>query len=295
MQIVEKISYSFSKSNSPSNTACDGETLAFKTVDCYGGNSVLGEMPIYTPGKANGASGPVFVAGAQPGDALAVDIFDISVGRCGFIHASSRSGPLRAVCEDRTKLVHVKDGAVEFNGISWNAKPMIGVIGVAPEDGAISSFLAGRHGGNMDSKLIAKGAKVYLPVRVPGALLQIGDLHASMGDGEVCGTGIEIAGLVTARVKLVKSAELHWPLTETSAGWHINAAGATVESAMTSAAHELARLLCKAWGWDATDAFMYLSVRGDAGINQCCVPCDNVQVVVRFSIPKEPGMPALIS
>ena len=55
----------------------------------------------------------------------------------------------------------------------------------------------GNYGGNMDNKLITKGTRLYFPVRVPGALLQMGDVHATMGDAELCGTGIEIAAQIT--------------------------------------------------------------------------------------------------
>jgi hypothetical protein len=42
-------------------------------------------------------------------------------------------------------------------------------------------------GGNMDTKHITKGSKLYLPVQVKGALFSLGDGHAAQGDGECCG------------------------------------------------------------------------------------------------------------
>ena len=61
----------------------------------------------------------------------------------------------------------------------------------------------------MDNKLITKGTRLYFPVRVPGALLQMGDVHATMGDAELCGTGIEIAAQITVRVNVLKNFELN--------------------------------------------------------------------------------------
>jgi amidase len=170
---------------------------------------------------------------------------------------------------------------------------MIGVIGVAPESGSISTSLSGRHGGNMDCKLIRTGSALHLPVLVEGALLMIGDLHASMGDGEICGTGIEISGKATVRARIAKG-ELHWPLLETSDAWHSITSGATLEEAISEASHEMRRLISKAWGWDSTDVYLYLSARGDVGVNQCVVPCENTQVSVRVSVPKEYGMRPLL-
>ena len=92
---------------------------------------------------------------------------------------------------------------------------MIGVIGCAPSGPDVIDGYVGSHGGNMDCKLITKGTRLYFPVRVEGALLQMGDVHAAMGDGELCGTGIEIPAEITVRVSLLKNFELHWPVLET--------------------------------------------------------------------------------
>jgi len=78
---------------------------------------------------------------------------------------------------------------------------MIGVIGVAPENGQINCGTPGSHGGNMDTKLISEGAKLYLPVFVEGALFGLGDLHALMGDGEIGVSGVEVAGKVVVELR----------------------------------------------------------------------------------------------
>ena len=93
--------------------------------------------------------------------------------------------------------------------ISFPLRPMVGVIGVATERETLFNGFAGQHGGNLDNHLHGPGATVYLPVRQPGGMLAIGDMHASMGDGEVCFTGVEIAGEVTIRVGLLKGEAGH--------------------------------------------------------------------------------------
>ncbi len=75
--------------------------------------------------------------------------------------------------------------------------PIIGVIGVGPEDEAVSAGTPGAHCGNMDNmdtKLITEGSTLNLPVFAEGALLGLGDFHAAMGDGEIGVSGIEISG-----------------------------------------------------------------------------------------------------
>ena len=90
-------------------------------------------------------------------------------------------------------------------------------MGVAPaEPGQHSTIPPGRHGGNLDVRHLTEGATLYLPVLVPGALLSIGDVHAAQGDGEVSGTGIEMAAAVTVRVDLVRGAANPRPWAVTS-------------------------------------------------------------------------------
>lgn len=124
----------------------------------------------------------------------------------------------------RTRIVEVKDGYVYFNDVRFPAVPMIGVIGTATSDRSVITGYSFEGGGNMDSRKITKGTTVYLPVRVPGGLLAMGDVHAVMGDGEVCETGVEINADIQVRIRLIKNFELNWPVTVlTSAGdWNVD-------------------------------------------------------------------------
>ena len=104
---------------------------------------------------------------------------------------------------------------------------MIGVIGVAPEKGkSVPCGYPGSHGGNLDCKLMVKGNTAYFPVRVEGGLVQMGDMHAVMGDSELCGTGLEINGTVIARVSVIKNCPLEWPVLETADTWYTMASAA---------------------------------------------------------------------
>ena len=125
------------------------------------------------------------------------------------------------------------------------------------------------------------------------ALFQLGDLHASMGDGEIGGSGVEIAGSVIVRLGLVKGFSLDWPLVESCGMIHAIASGPEFVEVQRQAARQMQRLISAAWGWDDTDAALYLAARGDSAICQSCKPSD-FDIVLRVGAPVEPTMPRLI-
>ena len=288
MQVIEKMVWTFSKDNEPVYKAEPGEVLLFKTQDCFDGQFTSESQLVHQLDltKANPATGPIYINGASNGDVLAVDILDIKVGEVGFACSIPGAGPLAQLAEVRTRMFKIENGIAHYNDIKWHIDPMIGVIGTAPAEGESACGYMGDHGGNIDSRLIKKGARVYFPVRVDGALLQLGDLHASQGDGEVCGTGIEIAGEVVAKVSLIKKFTLNWPLTETPDYWFINTTSESYEESLRLACEELARLACDAYGWDVTDFYLYLSVQGRVALNQAMLPMTPQMVNVRVGIPK---------
>mgnify|MGYP002411486794 FL=1 len=137
----------------------------------------------------------------------------------------------------------------------------------------------------MDNKRITKGTRLYFPVNVSGALFQLGDLHATMGDGEICGTGIEIAGEVTVKLDVIKDFPTERPILETGDKWYTIANAVEYADALKLATEDMQKLIVKAYGWDATDAFLYMSIQGDIEICQGCKPAPG-DMVVRFGVPK---------
>jgi amidase len=113
---------------------------------------------------------------------------------------------------------------------------------------------------------------VHLPVFVPGALLFIGDVHATMGDGEISVTALEIPGEVRMRVDLVKSERIRRPWIEFPDCWVTTGDGPGIADAIRVAADEMAHFLMRRLGLSADDAYMLLSVRGDARVSQCAEP-----------------------
>jgi acetamidase/formamidase len=165
-------------------------------------------------------TGPVFVEGAHPGDALAVEILDISLASWGWsailpglgLLGDHFPGPL-------LKLWDLQPGYVEIGpGARFAQQPMLGVIGVAPpQPGRHSSVVPTRAGGNIDVKYTREGSRVLLPVFVEGGLLSLGDAHALQGDGELSGTAIECEADVVVKVEVIRDAGLPAPMVDTAA------------------------------------------------------------------------------
>lgn len=185
-----------------------------------GPSSRAAMLPHLDPAQVNPVTGPVHVEGAEPGDALVVTLLDLAVDTWGWAALLPGFGLLSSDFPDPF-LVHAntRDGRVDLDfGVTLPAQPMVGTIGVAlPDPGAHPLLPPGRHGGNMDVRQLVAGATVRLPVGVPGALLSVGDAHATMGDGEVCGTGVETQAQVRLAVRLEKDAAPRFPVLEVPA------------------------------------------------------------------------------
>jgi amidase len=155
----------------------------------------------------------------------------------------------------------------------------------------LSNGLAGRHGGNLDDHLHGKGARIHFPVRQPGGMFAVGDMHASMGDGEICFTGVEIAGEVDVRFELVKGKQARWPVTELADRWVPHATADSYDESLQLVCEEAAKLLVDEHGFTIEDAFIFLSVACDAGVAQACKPAEGFGTIARFSIPKIDACP----
>lgn len=170
--------------------------------------------------------GPVAIAGAQPGDRLVVEVLDIAPAAWGWASCSSNPERLGLVNDTLGDLegevywyfdLRNRDWADFKPGIRIPAGPHCGVMGVAlSEPGQHSTIPPRRSGGNMDIRHLTAGSTLYLPVLVPRAHFSTGDVHFAMGDGEVCGTGIEMGAEVTLRFDIIKGAPLSGPQLRTS-------------------------------------------------------------------------------
>jgi len=272
-----------------------GATVTFETNDCFTGQ-IASEDDLVTEidfKRVNSATGPVAVKGVEPGDSLVAEILDVRPIDVGFACLIPGFGQLiDQVKAPVTRLFRVEDGWIHMNEhVRFPAQPMVGVVGVATDGETLGNGLAGRHGGNLDDHLHGKGARIYFPVRQPGGMFAVGDMHASMGDGEICFTGVEIAGEVDIRFDLLKGKQGTWPVTELPDRWVPHATADDYDDAMRLVSEEAARLLVNEWGFSMEDAFIFLSVACDAGVAQACKPAPGFGTIARFAIPKIEATP----
>lgn len=296
MLIIDEYIYKFSKDNEPVANVKPGDIILFNTIDCFG-KQILSDSDTLEHvdwNRVNPATGPVYIEGAEPGDVIAVDILEIEIDKQGVVCTIPGCGPFAKKSDLRTHIIKIEDGYAKFKDLSWEIKPMVGVIGCAHDEKEISTGFVGNHGGNMDSSVITKGATVYLPVRVTGGLLAMGDLHATMADGEVIGCGIEIGGSVTVRVRLIKNFELNWAVTETKDNYFVNTCGTTCDEAIRHGYIEIHRLISNAYGWDYTDTAMYMTMQGSLSANQACLESEAGGNSFRIGTPKVPNKNKLI-
>jgi amidase len=293
---LDLVIWSLGPDNQPVLVVEPGDTVTFATNDCFTGQ-IRSESDLVTEidlSRINSATGPVALRGAEPGDSLVAEILDVRPIEWGVATLIPGFGQLiDHVQAPLTRLFEVRDGEIRMNDrVRFPAKPMVGVVGVATGGEELSNGLAGQHGGNLDDHFHGKGARIYFPVRQPGGMFAVGDMHASMGDGEICFTGVEIAGEVDIRFGLVKGKQATWPVTELADRWLPHATAYDYDDALKLVSEEAARLLVDEHGFTMEDAFIFLSVACDAGVAQACKPAEGFGTIARFAIPKIDACPA---
>jgi len=283
--------WAFKADMQPVVTVDPGTVIEIETWDCFTGQvqSESDTLEKLDLARINSATGPIAVKGAMPGDSISVTLIDIKPEPQGAGMVIPEWGQLIHKAKSPTTRIFKVEGdtiTMQSNGVTFPKRPMFGVIGVAPASGEIPTFAADRHGGNMDDNQNGIGATIHLPVFQPGGQLAIGDMHASMGDGEISGTGVEIGGSAIIKVDLIKGKAAGWPVTETKDSWITHGTTAdNIDEALKNAAEEASKLLVDEWGFTMEDAFIFLSVAGDLGIAQYCHPSPG-SVIAKMRVPK---------
>jgi acetamidase/formamidase len=240
---------------------------------------------------AHPMSGPIYVEGAAPGDALEIRILAIEFLHPFGVNAFSPGG---GVLPDEypyagLKLLRWQPGAsrVEFSpGISLPMAPFFGSIGVAPPPlvGRISSRPPGWHGGNLDNKDLIAGSTLFLPVHVPGALLSVGDGHALQGDGEVTGTALETSLRGTFEIRVRKSQRLRWPRAETPTHFIAMGLHEDLNEAARLATRELVDFLASEKHLTRDEAYMLCSLAADLHVTQAVDATKGVHATIAKAI-----------
>jgi acetamidase/formamidase len=184
-----------------------GTTVELELLDGFGGQlgpaATGADVAALDLDLANPLTGPIVVRGAAPGDALVVEVLDVTVGELGWTALIPGFGLLADEFPDPAAIVsRVRGGRVLVGTIAEvAARPFLGTVGVAPAAPGPHSVIPPRRvGGNLDCRDVRPGATLLLPVEVAGAVLSAGDPHAAQGDGEVCGTAVETTATATLRL-----------------------------------------------------------------------------------------------
>jgi len=268
-------------------TVPSGSEVIFETCDCFQ-NQISSESQSVDSldwERINPATGPLYVEGASPGDVLKVEILDITIAEQGVMAAIPGAGLLGdQVTASQIKVMAIEKGMAQFNDkIALPVTPTIGVIGVAPKSGAIPCGAPGPHGGNMDNKKTKAGSILYLPVWVEGALLSMGDLHALIGDGEIMVSGLEVAGVVTVRVSVLKDRKQVNPMLENDTHLYTVASDEDLLKAVKAATEDMHQWVMAETGLPFNEAGMLLSAAGNAEICQVVDPLPTA----RFGLSKD--------
>lgn len=220
-------------------------------------------------------TGPVAVAGAEPGDVLQIDILSVEPRQnWGYTRIRPLAGTLP---EDFpvTKLWHSRidrqRGVATLPiGMEIELAPFFGVMGVAPPPvyGACTSIVPREFGGNMDLKELTAGTTLYLPVWAPGALFSCGDGHGVQGDGEVCITALETALAGTFRLTVRKDLHYKLPRAETPTHHIAMAFNEDLDDAAKDALRAMIDLIGEKMGLARDDAYMFASLAVDMRVTQ---------------------------
>lgn len=280
-----------------------GSTVLFKCLDSGDGQFTPDSSVEAVSGldfsRVNPVTGPVYVEGAEPGDALKVTIDAFEPSGFGWTANIPGFGLLADQFTQPALSLWTYDSqaltpALFSSSARVPLKPFAGTMGLAPAEPGLHSVVPPRRvGGNLDIRDLAAGSVLYLPVEVAGALFSVGDTHAAQGDGEVCGTAIESQMNVALTFDLVKAANLSMPrfTTPGPVTRHLDAKGYEVTTGIGPNLMEGARaavanmvdFLGARHGLSAVDAYMLCSVCGDLRISEIV---DMPNWVVSFYFPR---------
>ncbi|MBN1152021.1 MAG: acetamidase/formamidase family protein [Dehalococcoidia bacterium] len=264
------------------------------------------DMAPYTdhqPFWYNPVCGPVYVEGAEKGDVLAVQILEVSGITAGSVATVPRAhhfAGLRGweeVDEPFTGVVRNEGGACAFDyggrSYRWNARPFLGTIATAPEYEVLAtlptsfgSIMAA--GGNLDCCAIGPGATVYLQAMNEGGLLFLGDMHASQGDGELCGVANEVSGTVRLKCQVLKQQWLRNVRVENDESLISLYCFRPVEEAMRQAVRDLILWLEHDFGLARRESYLLISMCPDFHLRtyQLCSGLGRLMTTVGAEFPK---------
>lgn len=240
-------------------------------------------------------TGPVYIEGAEPGDALEIRIRKIELAipyayngfryGAGFLTDDFPYPRMKIIPLNKEKMT-----AQFAPGIEIPLHPFFGSMGVAPprDFGKYDSAPPTIIGGNMDNKELVAGTTLFLPVFNPGALFEIGDGHAGQGNGEVDITALETSLIGTLQFIVRKDMKLKYPRAETPTYYIAMGFDDDLSEAARKAVREMVSFLVTEKNLSRDDAYMLTSVAGDVDITELVDRNKGVHVMMPKVIFRNP-------
>jgi amidase len=275
----------------PAITVDSGDVLQVETWDAFEG---LRDAAAFEAKADKGpATGPIYVAGAEPGDALRIDFLRIvpkakegaahmvMTGR-GFLDDDfTRPHCLSIELDDEQALLPC--------GVRLPLRPSMGFVATTPTYRQTTASDSGPYGGDIDMQELVSGSALYLPVLVPGGLLALGDCHAVVGDGAVGGTGAECASDTDIRVTVEKGLSLTGPRALTPEHFVVLAYGEDLGLAMRQATRQMVDFLVQEKGMAPYDAYSLLSLAGDIRVSRTFREISSVKMLLPRAVLEQLG------
>ena len=284
---ADAFNYAWDNSLAPALEVESGESVFIEVRDASD-EQIQADSRVDAVGRldfshVNPVSGPIFVKGATPGDVLEVELLEFVPRPWGWTAIIPGFGLLADEFPDpwlRISRVDAGNSRIRFSDqVTLPYRPFPGTIGVAPsEPGPHSILPPSRFGGNLDTKHLNAGTRLFLPVGVEGALFSLGDTHAAQGDGEVCGTAVETAMDVVVRLSVRRDFSVDAPQYHVPAGavaaheqssYHVcTGVAPDLMEATREAVRAAIRFLGERYGLDREEAYAVASVAVDLRIHE---------------------------
>ena len=296
----EQYHLAWDRSIEPIATVASGEVVEFEANDAgnaqLSADSTVEDLAKFDFSRTDQVNGPIAVDGAEPGDSLEIELLDFQPGEWGWTACIPGFGLLADDFTEAALRITRLDGrhGELLPGVRIPLAPFCGELGVAPPtEGAFSTIPPDVYGGNMDTRHLTAGTKLFLPVFAPGGRFSLGDGHAAQGDGEVCGTAIETR--MRAQLRLTVRKDLNVPApqfltagplaqsTNTGPYYATDGVGPELMTAARDAVRRMIEYLGREHGLAAVDAYMLCSVAGDLKISEI-VDVPNFIVTMYFPL-----------
>jgi acetamidase/formamidase len=297
---ADRVHYAWDAGNEPVLSVESGDTVVVQTRDVTDNqitpSSTAAAIASLDWERVYPLAGPISVDGAQPGDTLAIEVLDVHTLGWGYAAVIPGLGLLPEDFPDPyLRVFDLTGGDVAHlrEDVAIPIEPFLGTMGVCPAGATKQPVMPpGVFGGNMDTRQLTRGATLYLPVQLPGALFSCGDAHAAQGDGEVCVTGIEAPMYAALRFTLEKSRRIPAPQFTTTgpltprvdaAGFYgTTGVGPDLYRASQDAVRAMIDHLTATYGLSPEDAYVLSSLCVDLKISEIV---DAGQFVVSAVLP----------